>query len=342
MSSSRTIVTHAKNAPAYWQIGNLWRTMATGQQTNNVFTLLDQIVADGGGGGPCTHTHTQDEGLYVISGECIFNAGGTDGMHAPAGTFVAVPRLTEHSFTVEKPRTHLLNFYLPAGFEMLLVGIAYPAERNEPPPPNVPLPPAHLVRKLAEDYGMDEVLGMPFIDKAYPGIMSTRPTPGATIFPFTSNAKSVPKYWYQGGLVSVLAAGAKTGNSYSFFERILPKGSSTRPYALEAKDEMFYILDGSVTFLLGDYIETAEQGALVYIPKGIVHGYKVNSETALVLHLQTPGGFEDVLPVLGKEATEHALPSKEVVAELGKVNAKLEKKILGMAGWKYMAVSDPL
>lgn len=131
-SIAKPIITHAKDAPAYWQIGNLWRVMATGVQTDNSFTLLDQIVNDGGGGGPVTHTHTQDEGLYVIKGACTFNAGGHHGLEAKAGTFVSVPRLTEHSFTVDSPETQILNFYLPAGFEQLLIGIAHPADRNEP------------------------------------------------------------------------------------------------------------------------------------------------------------------------------------------------------------------
>lgn len=334
------MITHAKDAPAYWQIGNLWRTMATGIQTDNTFTLLDQIVTSGGGGGPCTHTHTQDEGLYVVSGKCTFNAGGHDGLAAPAGTFVAIPRLTEHSFGVDEPHTQLLNFYLPAGFEMLLVGIAHPADRNEPPPPGISLPPPNLVRKLAADYGMDEVLGMPFIDKAYPGIMTTKPTPGATLFPFTSTAKETPKYWYKGGLASVLASSKQTGNSYTLLERILPQNASTRPYVLDGKDEVFYILQGSITFLLGDRIETAEQGALVFIPKSIVHGYKVNSKTALVLNLQTPGGFDEILPFLGHETEDHALPPQDFVAK--DISPATEKRILGQVAWHHVAVSDPL
>ena len=85
----------------------------------------------------------------MITGQCTFNAGGTQGMVAGPGTFVAIPGLTEHSFTVDKNDTQILNFYLPAGFEQLLIGISHPADTNTPPPPGVPLPPPHLVDKLA-------------------------------------------------------------------------------------------------------------------------------------------------------------------------------------------------
>lgn len=38
-------------SPAYWQLENLWHVMATGVQTDNAFTLIDQVVAARPGGG---------------------------------------------------------------------------------------------------------------------------------------------------------------------------------------------------------------------------------------------------------------------------------------------------
>ena len=105
MSGPRAFVSRPGDAPSVWQIGNLWRVMASGVQTGNSFCLLDQLVMPDGGG-PCTHTHTQDEGLYVVSGHCTFNAGGRT-VAAPAGSFVSVPRRTEHSITVDAPGTQL-------------------------------------------------------------------------------------------------------------------------------------------------------------------------------------------------------------------------------------------
>ncbi|QKX53049.1 uncharacterized protein TRUGW13939_00120 [Talaromyces rugulosus] len=342
MVTARAMITHADDAPAYWQIGNLWRTMATGVQTDNVFTLLDQIVHSGGGGGPCTHTHTQDEGLYVVSGKCTFNAGGNDGLPAGPGTFVAIPRLTEHSFTVDEEDTQLLNFYLPAGFEVLLTGIAHPADRNEPPPPGVPLPPPHLVRKLASDYGQTAVLGMPFIDKARPGIMSTRPTPGATIFPFTAHAKGVPSYWYKDGLWSVLGSSKQTGESYTMLQLNLRKGVISSPHIYNDHDEVFYILSGDCTFLLGDRIERCSKGALVFIPKGTPSSHRVDSETALMLNIHTPGGFDEALEQLGQKATEFRLPNIGDSAEVKQTDARLRNMLLNGLGIKNIAVTDPL
>lgn len=71
-------------------------------------------------------------------------------MIAIRGVFVNVPRLTQHSFTVEALNTQLLNFYLPTRLKQLLTGIAHPEERTELPPYDVPLPSGSLVNKFTE------------------------------------------------------------------------------------------------------------------------------------------------------------------------------------------------
>jgi quercetin dioxygenase-like cupin family protein len=252
-SIAKAFITHGDESPAYWQIGNLWQVMATGVQTDNSFTLLDQIIHTGGGGGPMTHTHAQDEGLYVIRGGCLFNAGGHQGLSGSPGTFVAIPGNTEHSFSVEEHDTHVLKFYLPAGFEQLLIGISRPATERLPPPAELiqeMLPPKALSAKLALDYGQDNILGDPFRDPPNPDLMYTRPTPGATVFPFTANAKDLPAYWLKNGLWTILASGKQTGSSYSLIEQRLGQGPVYSPHMFSDKDIVYYILGGEMTFLL--------------------------------------------------------------------------------------------
>jgi hypothetical protein len=52
------------------------------------------------------------------------------------------------------------------------------------------LPPKVLSAKLALDYGEDNIPGDPFTDPPDPNKMATRPTPGATVFPFTANVNA--------------------------------------------------------------------------------------------------------------------------------------------------------
>ena len=318
--------------------------MATGVQTDNSFTLLDQVVHSGGGGGPVTHTHAQDEGLYVIRGKCTFNAGGHQGLPGTPGTFVSIPGECEHSFTVDESDTQILNFYLPAGFEQLLIGVSHPAEERAPPPQDLigkMLPPKALSAKLAADYGQVNVLGDPFTDPPDPNKMATRPTPGATIFPFTANIKDdLQSYWHMGGLWTVLASGEKTGGSYCLIEQRLRKGPLAAPRQHADSDEVYYVLDGELSFLLGNRIERASKGSLVFIPRGFVHGVRVDSAEAHCLNLHTPSGFEKFVELVGTPATEKTLPPASFKDK--EVDAGVRMRMMKKIGMSAIAVTDPL
>jgi quercetin dioxygenase-like cupin family protein len=337
---AKPFVTNADDSPAYWQIGNLWQVMATGVQTDNAFTLLDQVVHDGGGGGPITHTHAQDEGLYVISGKCTFNAGGHQGLTGPPGTFVSIPPNTEHSFTVDEPDTHVLNFYLPAGFEQLLIGISHPAKERQPPPPELiqeMMAPRWLADKLSEDYGQVSTLGNPFADPPDPAKMFTKPTPGATVFPFTANAQNIDTFSTMGGRWTILAAGKQTEGCYCLLEVRLRKGVFIAPRIYKDKDEMFYVFDGNMTLMLGDRLVTAAKGSLVYIPSGTVYSARVDSDQAHCLNLHTRSGFEEFIEYVGTPGgREPDAPGADFQEKSVDVGAR--SRLLGKIGLQELAV----
>jgi len=62
-------------APAFWLVGTLWLPMATGYQTANRFSMIEQWMPTGLG--PPTHRHPRaNEGFYVIDGTVAYNAEG--------------------------------------------------------------------------------------------------------------------------------------------------------------------------------------------------------------------------------------------------------------------------
>jgi hypothetical protein len=64
---------------------------------------------------------------------------------------------------VDEPNSRLLNFYAPAGFEMLLMSLATPAtERKLPAPDAVPMPPRWMVEECSREFGQIPILGLPF------------------------------------------------------------------------------------------------------------------------------------------------------------------------------------
>ena len=62
-----------------------------------------------------------------------------------------------------------------------------------------------------------------------------------------------------------------------------------------AFDETFYVLDGELTFQLGDDVVTRGSGTVTFAPRGAVHTLANLAEApARYLLVCTPGGFERV------------------------------------------------
>ena len=58
------------------------------------------------------------------------------------------------------------------------------------------------------------------------------------------------------------------------------------------EDEAYLVLNGRMTFQVGDERIDAEPGSFVFLPRGVPHGFAVRSEVARAVLLLTPGGLE--------------------------------------------------
>ncbi len=299
--TSRSYVTHADTAPGFWMIGVLWRVLATGVQTGNAMCLLDQFCSKGSG--PTRHTHTQDEGLYVASGRVTFSAGGTELVALP-GSFVTVPRHTEHSFVVDDDAI-LVNFYFPAGFDLWLMGSAVPAQRNELPPPDAPKPNWEQMKKLSDDY-----CGLPMTKER-----STSPNPDAPARPTITTRASAENVWFGRGCWSILADATSTGGSYAVFEAELRQGLADAAHVHDETDEAYYVFDGDIEFFLDDEVRRLGKGGFVFVPRGTVHALRVVSGAARFLNIHTRPGYERVIRACGTKAGEPALPPTDWQAD---------------------------
>ncbi|MBC7926740.1 MAG: cupin domain-containing protein [Bryobacteraceae bacterium] len=294
------------NCPAFWLIDNLWMPLATSFLTDNRFTLIEQVCATGIGGPP-THTHPTDEGFYVLEGQCTFQAGGRTVVAGP-GTFISVPRNIEHSFTVDQAGTRVLNFYTPAGFEMILMSIAMPAQERVPPPPNaVPLPPRWIVEELSREYGQTAVLGLPFVDIPNAENTVTRPLEGSTVQPYGLRAGEAPTFWWDSILWSLLASGEQTGGSYSLIEEICPRDSGPPAHTHE-QDEALYLIDGALTVMAGSKRFEMNSGSFAYIPAGTVHSFRADSAQTRLLNFYFPAGFERTIQQFAEPALTRTRP----------------------------------
>jgi len=106
-------------------VGDVYRFLATGEDTNGKYALWEAIVPPGGGPPPHIHSR-EEEGFYVLEGEITFTVNG-EGVVAKAGTFANMPVGTPHSFKNESDRpAKMLLSVAPAGLEQMFFECGVP------------------------------------------------------------------------------------------------------------------------------------------------------------------------------------------------------------------------
>jgi quercetin dioxygenase-like cupin family protein len=114
-----------------------------------------------------------------------------------------------------------------------------------------------------------------------------------------------------------LATGDDTGGAFALLDERARRGESVPRHRHPDDDESFYVLEGEVTFFLGDEPGVrVGAGAFVHLPGGTVHGFRIESETARYLIFTTaqhgdfyraitvparPGGLPPSEPIAGSE-----------------------------------------
>jgi mannose-6-phosphate isomerase-like protein (cupin superfamily) len=106
-------------------VGDVYRFLATGEDTNGKYALCEAIVTPGGGPPPHVHSR-EEEGFYVLEGEITFQIGDKR-VVATAGMFANMPVGTLHSFKNESRKpAKLLISVAPSGLEKMFFEIGMP------------------------------------------------------------------------------------------------------------------------------------------------------------------------------------------------------------------------
>jgi quercetin dioxygenase-like cupin family protein len=107
----------------------------------------------------------------------------------------------------------------------------------------------------------------------------------------------------------------QTGGRYSLVENTVAPGFGGPPLHHHDFDEGFYVLDGELTFQLGDEYVLAGPGAFLFAPRGAVHTFANHSdEPGRYLLLIAPAGFETYFERLSRRAAGEDVPEPEVKA----------------------------
>ena len=106
-------------------VGDVYRFMATGEDTNGKYAMWEAIVPPGGGPPPHVHSR-EEEGFFILEGEITFQIG-EERVMATAGMFANMPVGTPHSFRNEsnKPVKMVISV-APAGLEEMFFEFGVP------------------------------------------------------------------------------------------------------------------------------------------------------------------------------------------------------------------------
>jgi quercetin dioxygenase-like cupin family protein len=116
-------------------------------------------------------------------------------------------------------------------------------------------------------------------------------------------------YDFLSTLSIVKATGTATGNALSVVETRLPAGFSPPPHIHHNEDEAFYLLNGRIEAQIGDQKIPAEQGAFLWLPRNVLHGFTVSADgPCTILTITTPAGFDAFVAEVGTPTTSIELP----------------------------------
>ncbi len=121
-------------------VGDTYRILISGKDTEGAFAMIDMLVPPGGGPGPHAHAHFE-ETFFVMEGQMEVKSEA--GVYTAAtGSFITIPKGgVIHGFKNKSDKmAHLLCTVSPAGLEEFFVEIGVPVKFGEflPPPPMNP------------------------------------------------------------------------------------------------------------------------------------------------------------------------------------------------------------
>lgn len=110
-----------------------------------------------------------------------------------------------------------------------------------------------------------------------------------------------------GDVYRFLATGQDTDGKYAQFEAIVPPSGGPPPHRHSKEEEGFYILEGEVTFTIGDQKVVATPGMFANMPIGVPHAFKNESNApAKMIITVAPAGLEEMFFEFGVPLAEGA------------------------------------
>jgi quercetin dioxygenase-like cupin family protein len=86
---------------------------------------------------------------------------------------------------------------------------------------------------------------------------------------------------------TVKAGEAPTGSGLAVLEYVTRQGEEPPDHTHPTEDELFYVLEGALTFRCGEAAFDVETGGFIFLPRGLQHGYTIRSQGPVRLLVMT-------------------------------------------------------
>lgn len=95
--------------------------------------------------------------------------------------------------------------------------------------------------------------------------------------------------------VTTLVSGEDSGGRIAIVELHEVAGQEPPRHLHGDEDETVYVQDGELSVLVGDEVRRVAAGECVFLPRGVEHGYLVETDDARLIVVLTPAGLEGAL-----------------------------------------------
>ena len=136
---------------------------------------------------------------------------------------------------------------------------------------------------------------------------------------------------FLGTIMTVKAGGDVTGRNLSVIECLAPAGFGPPPHRHDLEDELFFVLEGEISFWCAGQEATYGPGGFAWCPRGLPHRFRVSDDgPARMFQLTTPAQFEDFAMAVGTRVPTLELPepAEPDVEALVRIAADFQIEIL--------------
>lgn len=144
-----------------------------------------------------------------------------------------------------------------------------------------------------------------------------------------SRANTGEAYWVMGDMFTYLVTGAESGGSYFTLLANVQPSAGPPPHLHHLEEEQLYVLEGQLTFSVGDQSFQLTTGDFVHIPRETVHSFKNGPTSSRLLATFSPAGIEGFFRAAGEPVKDRfASPPPVTEATIARLLAAES------SGWK--------